>query len=637
MPMVPAISAFDFVVLLFGLCVLIGIGVYFWRDADSGEKFLSSHRSLGALPLGISASRTLLASLPAYGLLNEAYFAGTKVLVLPLLLWCCWPFLSRVVLPLYVRLNVTSIYEYLELRFDRRVRRTAAVISILWRFAWLVALLSGTGIVLSRLFAESSHILLLVIVLGSVYTLYALLGGLRAVLWAGTAQALLALGALALVIVCIWQQLEGGHHRIADVAQATGRVNLVDPVWNPTEPWSLWTLVPHFMLIVLTLHVADQATLQHYLAARNLTEARRAGMWSWIYVTLFIAFGSYAGIAMLAYYHDHPQSLRAVWVANLDSQTGQTRTDAQGEPLVPWSPFAISIENLDRLLAERRLLRPNTNQPFDAIDVLVCDVAGTEQIDIQKLAKRKPPAGRLKQGEVLLHERARSELFPQWIASQNAVVLRGVWLAAIVVVSLLSFDATMMAICQIARSDLDRTRDVPAGIGPRADRETARGNGRPARMIVALGVLTVISSLAVLQFGEAGSAWVLRLAAGLGGPLLAVCLLGMFSRRTTAAAARAALLTGACAGAVLPGLSLISSSSRFWRVDLPLQANWLPVGSFLLALTLGALGGLVAGRRKPREQLRGLVAGIGQWGICQPATTVAIPNSFGENKEPTHS
>lgn len=631
--MTSAISVLDLIILLFGLCALIGMGVYFWRETSSPNDFFSSKGSLSAFPIGISAARTMLASLPAYGLLNEAYFAGTKLLILPLLLWCCWPLMTRIVLPLYMRLNVTSIYEYLELRFDLRVRRAAAMVSVLWRFVWLVALLAGAGIVMSRLFSEASRVWLLVLLLGATYTLYSLLGGLRAVLWAGMLQALLALTALALVIVSIWQQLDGGLHRVADVAGATGRTTLLDVTWNPGEPWSLFTLVPHFLLMILTLHVADQATLQHYLAARNLTEARRASAWSWLYVTTFIGLSTYAGMAMLAYYHDHPQSLRVAWVANLDPQTGQGMTDTQGDPLIPWSPVAVTPQNLDHLVAEHRLLRPNTNQPFDNADDLVRDVAGREQIDIQKLAKRKPPARDLSQGEILLHERARGELFPHWIASQPAQFLRGVWLAAIVVVSLLSFDATLVATCHVIRSDLRGAFGVRlARPTPTGDESLSHASRPPARLLFALGSIATLFAVVALLCGEGVTAWLLRLVAGLGGPLAAICLLGMFSRRTTASAAWVALLTGACAGVGLPFVSVFIASTRSSQMDLPLQANWLPLCGFMLALTVGILGSVRGGvgprGRRSREQLRGLVAGCGKWGIRQPEPTIAIPEPF---------
>ena len=148
-----------------------------------------------------------------------------------------------------------------------------------------------------------------------------------------------------------------------------------------------------------------------------------------------------------------------------------------------------------------------------------------------------------------------------------------------------------------------------------------------------LGSATILSSVIALRCGEAVVAWLLHLSAGLGGPLAAVCLLGMFSHRSTSAAALAALRTGAWVGMAVSFVGLCATSARFGQVDLPLQANWLPLCGFALSLTVGVLGSRVGGRKKSREQLRGLVAGIGKWGIRQPDPAVAIPRSFDESSD----
>jgi len=48
-----------------------------------------------------------------------------------------YPYVFHVVLPLYRRLGVISAYEYLERRFDLRVRLLAAGIFLLWRMGWM--------------------------------------------------------------------------------------------------------------------------------------------------------------------------------------------------------------------------------------------------------------------------------------------------------------------------------------------------------------------------------------------------------------------------------------------------------------------------------------------------------------------
>ncbi len=77
---------------------------------------------MGWFPIGLSADADPPGGRALHGVSDEAYFVGHKLLVMPLVVWCCLPLLTRVVLPLYYRLGLSSIYEYLELRYDPRVR-----------------------------------------------------------------------------------------------------------------------------------------------------------------------------------------------------------------------------------------------------------------------------------------------------------------------------------------------------------------------------------------------------------------------------------------------------------------------------------------------------------------------------------
>ena len=122
-----------------------------------------------------------------------------------------------------------------------------------------------------------------------------------------------------------------------------------------------------------------------------------------------------------------PESLRPIWVANVDHATRQSVCDAQGVPLIAWSPQAITPENIDQLVADRRLLRPNTHEPFTDADDLVVSDAGSERVSIRHLAMRRPPPEGLKQGEVILHERAQDELLPHFITGRLAQGVAG-WL-----------------------------------------------------------------------------------------------------------------------------------------------------------------------------------------------------------------
>ena len=71
-------------------------------------------------------------------------------------------------------------------------------------------------------------------------------------------------------------------------------------------------------------------------------------------------------------------------------------------------------ENIDRLLAERRILRPNDKLPFTIADEIIDPE--TDRVMIEKLAMRRPGQGR-GVGEVILRRGINEYLLPQFVAT----------------------------------------------------------------------------------------------------------------------------------------------------------------------------------------------------------------------------
>ena len=127
---------------------------------------------MGWFPVGLSAMLTLLAALHYTDVFGEAYAVGYKYLVLPLAIGCCLPLLTRVILPLYYQLGISSIYEYLERRYDVRVRCSGSAMCVLWRVLWLASILCATGKILGMATGLSIDVGWVLVVLGMASTLF---------------------------------------------------------------------------------------------------------------------------------------------------------------------------------------------------------------------------------------------------------------------------------------------------------------------------------------------------------------------------------------------------------------------------------------------------------------------------------
>lgn len=621
MDSVPALLDYSLVGLYFFALILVGW--YFRREQPTGGDFLFARQSLGAVPLGLSLAVVAVAVGGFVDVAGEAYGAGFRVLAMPLAICCCLPLVARTVLPLYYRLGIDSIYDYLELRFDARTRVVASLMFALWRVTWLAVIAYAPCKVLIELAGFPIDPLFLLVVTGMVTTVYTLWGGLKAVVWGAVLQTAVMGVGLALLVITISSQLSAGPARVLEIARALGRADVVGVSPAHPDPWPVWEAFPLWALAALALFVADQITAQRYLAARTLPEARKSLAWTCVVVTLLCGTLLYVGLALLAFYQESPQAMRPIWVANVDHQTHRSVTDDQGVPLIAWSREAVTPDNIDGLVADRRLLRPNTHEPFTDSEGLVVDSDGAEQISIRQLAMRKPPPAGLGQGEFILNVRALAELGPHFAASQTAPGVTGCVLAAVLAASMSCVSAGIHALATFWVVSSRRRKSQGAPL--RGTVELSAGR----RSIFVAGVLVTLLSLALARWHDHLGLFV-SAASALAGPLLAVFLLGILTRRTTSTGAWSTLLIGAIValgGAVISGGLDAPRGSGVGEAGRSML--WPLAAGFFCAAAWGYLASLVLGKRKPHAELRGLVIGLGSLGRREPEeASIAIPDSF---------
>src|SRR5688572_32768632 len=120
--------AIDWVIVGTYLLAMALVGVYFSRKQTSLDQYLRAEQSMGWLPVGVSLMAALNSGMD-YLMQPSSTIKYGAVLTLGILSWfAVYPWVARVAGPFYRRLNFYTVYEYLEARFDVRVRSLGAVI-----------------------------------------------------------------------------------------------------------------------------------------------------------------------------------------------------------------------------------------------------------------------------------------------------------------------------------------------------------------------------------------------------------------------------------------------------------------------------------------------------------------------------
>ncbi|XP_037522126.1 sodium-coupled monocarboxylate transporter 1 [Rhipicephalus sanguineus] len=274
--------------ILFAVLVLanFALGLYFsfykhGRPEASNyavwDVFLGS-RTLMALPLAASTVASLLSSVGLVALPSHYYVYGWHVAwgsITPLLVL---PLATHVFVPVIYGLDVTSIFQYIRLRFNSTISFTACAIYIILTQSVGAICIFAASLVLETVFHVP--VFWCNIAIGLSGTVYTALGGLRGVVWTDCVQFLIVICAPATVVVkVIADSLSPGStvHPIndLDIARYIGEYRLD---WTSEE--TIWScLVGSFAPSMCRL-CFDQVAAQRLLASRTLQDAQRTAITS---------------------------------------------------------------------------------------------------------------------------------------------------------------------------------------------------------------------------------------------------------------------------------------------------------------------------------------------------------------------
>jgi Na+/proline symporter len=264
----------DWAVLVLALAGVVAYGIWKSRHISTSKDFLAGKRDLPWWTIGLSimatqASAITFLSTPGQGFADGMEFAqfyfGMPIAMLILVAF---------VLPVYYRLRVTTAYEYLEHRFDRRMRMLTAVLFLIQRGVAAAISIYAPSIILCAVFGWS---LALTNALMAIFVIiYTTSGGSAAVSRTQELQMSIMLGGLVLAFVIALRSLpEGvGLPEAWAVAGATGKTQVVDWSFDVRDRYNIWSGVLGATFLFLSYFGTDQSQVGRYLSGKSLRESR---------------------------------------------------------------------------------------------------------------------------------------------------------------------------------------------------------------------------------------------------------------------------------------------------------------------------------------------------------------------------
>ena len=275
-------SIADHVVLFAYLAGSVALGAWFTRRQRGERDFFLAGREMSWFPIGLSVLATAFSSMNYAAFSGEVFRHGLYVVMcVPVFALVAVP-VTRLFMPFYHGMRLTSAYEYLEKRFDVRVRCLASGLFILWRLAWMAVALFVPCKVLSLM--TGWDLRALIVAGGLVATAYTVAGGMRAVMWTDVVQFFVLFGGIVVGVAVASARMPGG---LTGLLRAGAEAGLARP-FHPFDPqvlspdprlrMTVWSCLIGTFVALLSRYGADQAVVQRYFTARSLRDAQR-GFW----------------------------------------------------------------------------------------------------------------------------------------------------------------------------------------------------------------------------------------------------------------------------------------------------------------------------------------------------------------------
>ncbi len=218
--------------------------------------------------------------------------------------------IAYVLMPLFFRRRLVSIYGYLEERFGGKTHKTGAWFFFVSKMLGAAVRFLVVCVTLQALVFEPLGIPFVFNVIATIALifLYTLQGGVKTVIWTDTLKSLCLILSVVLCIVFIAQSLGLNFAQMASAVadDESSRVFFFD---NPKEDTYFWKQFLAGIFMVIAMTGLDQDLMQRTLASKNVAESKKglivSGVTQVFVVGLFLVLGTmlvlytrHAGIAM---------------------------------------------------------------------------------------------------------------------------------------------------------------------------------------------------------------------------------------------------------------------------------------------------------------------------------------------------
>lgn len=265
----------DWIVLIGTLSFIVLYGLWAGRKTTAeSHSFLAGQRDLKWWTIGLSIMATQASAITFLSTPGQGFSDGMQFVQFYFGMPFAMIILSIFVLPVYYKLRVTTAYEYLEQRFDVRMRTLTAMLFLLQRGVAAAISIYAPSIILCAVFGW--NLAFTNAMMAFFVVIYTTTGGSKAVSKTQELQMTIMLSGLVMAFFIILYHLpEGvGVSEAWDIAGVTGKTQVIDWSFKWDDRYNIWSGLLGSTFLFLSYFGTDQSQVGRYLSGKSLQESR---------------------------------------------------------------------------------------------------------------------------------------------------------------------------------------------------------------------------------------------------------------------------------------------------------------------------------------------------------------------------
>ncbi|XP_069172596.1 sodium-coupled monocarboxylate transporter 2-like [Procambarus clarkii] len=291
--------------MVFGLMLALSaaIGIFYgcFSKKQDTKEFLMAGKSMTTFPVAMSLIASFMSAIALLGMPSEIYQFGASYYLVTFCFVLVMPAAAYLFFPVFYNLQISSTFEYLEMRFHRAVRWLGSFVLIIQMSLYMAIVVYAPALALAQVTGFDVYVSVSLICFVCIF--YTTLGGMKAVLWTDALQTLVLYASIIFVTIKGTFDV-GGFSAVWERNAESGRTQMIDFDLNPTTRHTVWALVIGGYFNWITIYGVNQAQVQRYLCLQTKQMVMKALWINLVGMMILMTTCCFGGMVVYAKYYD---------------------------------------------------------------------------------------------------------------------------------------------------------------------------------------------------------------------------------------------------------------------------------------------------------------------------------------------